>query len=489
MLSRHLVKCFSAVIFLAGSALQARETIAPDILLITCDDLGAYLGCYGDPYVKTPNMDRIAEEGVLFENAWVTQASCSPSRSSIMTGLYPHQNGQVGLAHRGFSMSGDFPSIPSLLNEAGYVTGVIGKVHVKPMSSLPFHYLAELGKQSRNMNAFAERVPEFLEKVGAKPFFLNASFIDPHRPFTSQINGLPANPVTPDGIKLLPFMRGLEVVPGLLEETAGYYNGIMRTDAGVGLVMEKLKAAGRTDNLLIIVIGDHGAPFGRGKVTCYNPGLRIPFIVKWPGVSKVGAKSTALVSTIDILPTCLDAAWTTYTGEHKLPGVSLRASVTDPSHDPREFLFGEFTAHLATDYYPRRTVRNKGFQLIHNLMAGVKNPVSGIEGEAERRAVADTDMGTSQARAAVERYVNPPKFELFDLENDPENFVNLADDPQYKDVQEQLVTELRCWREGTNDPLLRSGEMKRLGEEIKSRSDGSRKENTRRQGRSEPPRP
>jgi len=466
------ISFIAALIGAAVSVATARETTAPDILFISGDDLGNYLGCYGDPYAKTPRMDSIAKEGVQFENAWVTQASCSPSRSSMLTGMYPHNNGQIGLAHRGFSMSKEWPSIPSLLNDAGYYTGLIGKLHVKPESAFPFQFKWDApGQVNRSPKAIAEQTDKFLEQAGDKPIFLNASFHDPHRPFIRQVDGSPANPVSKEDVKLLPFMKGLEDVPGLEDEVAGYYNCIARMDDCVGAVLDRLEKAGRLENTLILLVGDHGAPFGRGKVTCLNPGLRIPFLVKWPGVSQSGNKSNALVSTIDILPTFLDAAGVKEPSD--LPGVSLRNAVSNASAKTRDYMFAEFTAHLPNDYYPRLSVRNERYQLIHNLMGGTPNPTKGIEGLAEREAVADTDVGTSEARKAIQTYVNPPEFELYDLEKDPDNFVNLAGKPELKETQERLLAELQKWRQQTDDPMLKKGEIKRLSDHITATLDMS----------------
>ncbi len=471
-MSLQLIKSglIAALLAAAVSTAAARETTAPDILLISGDDLGAYLGCYGDPFVRTPHMDKIAADGVRFDNAWVAQASCSPSRSAIMTGLYPHQNGQIGLAHRGFSMSGDFPSIPSLLNEAGYFTGLVGKHHIKPESSFPYKFRWDVnGVKNRDPDLIGEQVARFLTEAGNEPFFLHTGLHDPHRPLLEQVEGYPADPLTSGEVELLPFMKGLEDVPGLLDDVAGYYNCIMRMDDCVGSTIDALKKAGRFDNTMIIVIGDHGAPFGRAKVTSYNPGLRIPFIVKWPKVAKAGSASTALVSTVDILPTMLDAAGVKYDGT--LAGTSLRPVVENPDANVREFMFGEFTAHLPADYHPNRTVRSKKFQLIHYLQGAVPNPTPGIEGLDERNAIKNTDLGTSRARAAVERYMNPPEYELFDLEKDPENFVNLAGQPEYAEIEKTLKAELMKWRKETKDPLLEPGAVERLGSEIKSTLD------------------
>src|SRR5690606_36654735 len=142
------------------------------------------------------------------------------------------------------------------------------------------------------------------------------------------------------------------------------------------------ESSGKLDNTLVIIIGDHGAPFGRAKVTSYNQGLRIPYIVKWPGVGKAGSASTALVSTIDLLPTALDAAGINYDGE--LPGKSLRAVVENPDDNLREYMFGEFTAHLPADYYPIRTIRAKNFQLIHYLMSEQPTPPPRLDGLDQR---------------------------------------------------------------------------------------------------------
>lgn len=448
---------------IAGAS--ATQTTATNILLIVADDMGPYLGCYGDPIAKTPVMDKLAEQGVRFDNAWVPQASCSPSRSAIFTGLYPHQNGQVGLAHLGFSMSGNFPSIPSLLNDAGYYTGIVGKIHVKPMSSLPFSYVAENNKfDKRDVRTYADRVADFLQKAGDKPVFLDVSYTDPHRPFIDKHKGFPKKPLAKEEVKTMPFMKGLEKLPGVFEQTAGYYNAISRLDAGVGMVLEEFQKAGRLDNTLIIVIGDHGAPFGRAKVTCYNPGLHIPFIVKWPGVAKPGTVSKSLVSTIDFLPTFLDVAGVSI--PKNLPGHSIRPAVADVNHDIRKYMAGEFTAHLPADYFPRRTIRTERYQLIENLFAPEPFATPGVEGEMERNAVKNNVEMTSTVRVALNEYMAPPRFELFDLEKDPDNFHNLAGDPEYAKVEQELKTALDAWRVRTDDPLLKPGEYERLGEVI-----------------------
>jgi N-sulfoglucosamine sulfohydrolase len=216
--------------------------------------------------------------------------------------------------------------------------------------------------------------------------------------------------------------------------------------------------------------------------------MHIPFLVKWPDVSKAGSSSQALISTIDLLPTFLDVAGAKKPDE--LPGKSVRPVVADPSADLREYMFGEFTAHLPADYYPRRTVRNTRYQLIENLLSPAPNPTPGIEGLAERNAVKVDGMVTSPSKQAIEDYVKPPRYELFDLKNDPENFTNLAGKPEYKATQDKLQAALDAWRKRSNDPLLKPGEIERVGKDIKARLDtknsgikGGKKKGKQKKGR------
>ncbi len=464
MLSSIIHKLIFAAALSATAIAGAQETTAPDILLITLDDLGIQVGTYGHPYVRTPNIDKLADQGIQFENAWVTQPGCSPSRGSIMTGLYPHQNGLVGLAHLGYKMDKPYPTIPALLKQAGYHTGVVGKVHVAP--GPPFDYDVQPGKklQAKNPAAYAEHVKKFLKQTGDNPYFLNVSFVDPHRPFVRQVNGLPEKPLTASEIKPLPFLGDVNTT-AVREDVAGYYNNIMRADAGIGMVLDVLRKAGRLDNTLIILIGDHGAPFTRGKTSGYNSGYQIPFLVKWPGVSKAGTHSKALVSTIDILPTFLDAAGLPERPE--LPGLSLRKVVKNPEHPHRDYMFGEHTAHIPYDFFPRRTVRSQRYQLIHNLLSPRPNPEDGSYECAAWDAVMKHDQGSSQAKALFQRFAHPPEYELYDLQNDPHSFVNLADDPEHAETLEQLKQQIAQWQKRTGDRVHEPGVLQQQEEHSK----------------------
>jgi hypothetical protein len=195
----------------------------PNVVLITADDLGCELGCYGDQTVPTPHLDSLARDGALFERAFVTSASCSPSRSSIFPSLYPHQNGQIGLSHRGLSMHPDQVTLPALLKQAGYYTGVIGKAHVAPNDSLPFDFDTNPrvpGSKLNDIPLATRLINEFFDARPDVPFFLLVAFFDPHHPpegnnnYThDQIQGLPEHTVAPGDVKPFPFLKSAKVLP------------------------------------------------------------------------------------------------------------------------------------------------------------------------------------------------------------------------------------------------------------------------------------
>ncbi len=424
----------------------------PNILLIVSDDLGPHLGCYGDANAPTPHLDALAAGGCRFTQAYVTQASCSPSRSSMFTGLYPHQNGQIGLAHRGYSMCPGLPTLPALFKGAGYRTGVIGKVHVAPEDAFPFDLdRSKPAWGTQNVQKTADLASEFMQAEDEAPFFLMVNYFDPHRPYddTGQIRGIPESPLGPDDVRPFPFL-GLDT-SRVRQETAAYYNAVRRVDAGVGLLLERLEQAGGVGNTLVLFLGDHGPPFTRAKTTCYEAGLRVPFLLRWPGHGEPGTTSDTLVSTVDILPTLLAAAGIE---PPETAGQSLLPWLTAGPPAGREVLCAEHTAHGPANYFPRRSIRGQRYKLILNLLAGRPNPVKGVDGCAAWQASRNPALEGSEIRGVYDTYHAPPAVELYDLEEDPNEFHNLAGRPEVAEVQARLLSQLEAWRRETNDPLL-----------------------------------
>ena len=441
-----------------------------NILLITCDDLGLQVGCYGETRIRTPHMDRLAASGVRFETAYVTQASCSPSRSSIFTGLYPHGTGQYGLANPGYKLHPHLhaATIPAVLKTAGYRTGIIGKLHVEPEDVFPFDFDERRSHGlTRTVREAASRTRRFLSGVGGLPFFLMMNFADPHAlrdatdpnqwSFPVQVDSLPAKPLPP-GARTLWNWQGVDA-PAQRARVAGYLNAVDRVDTGVGMVLEELKQAGRLEDTVVILIGDNGPPFERGKTTCYEAGLRTPFLVRWPGVSRPSV-SQALVSTVDIAPTIFDAAGVQ--SPVAVHGRSLRPVLAGPAAGWRGYLAGEFHYHGARNFYPRRAIRDQRYKLIHNLLAGRAKPPTGIDGDGASRLARESRYDGTPVRAVFERFADPPEFEFYDLAQDPIEFVNLAGKPELRRQQERLAAAMLAWRKESQDPFLDTAFLERM---------------------------
>jgi len=454
-----------AVLLLIQSAAVAQEQRRPNVLFITADDLGLQLGCYGDTVIETPQLDALAASGVQFDVAYVAQASCSPSRSAMFTGLYPHANCQYGLTAGGFFALHPHlrdATIPNILKRAGYRTGIIGKLHVNPGASFQFDYHGGNYVVARDVKLVAKRASDFMTQSGDQPFFLMVNYTDPHavRPrdpetnkfgdwtFLDRVEGIPETLVQPSAKTVFPFQQIDS--PEQRKRVAGYYNEVKRLDIGVGLLLETLERHGHADNTLVIFIGDHGPPFTRGKATTYEGGLRIPFLVRWPGVSKP-MRSSAMVSTVDILPTILDA--TGAKNDVEMHGRSLRPVLENADAPWREFLVGEFHVH-GPPWFPQRAIRDGRYKLIHNLLADSARPSNEIDGDIGYSTSREDRYAGTHIRTAFDTYADPPEFEFYDLASDPWEFHNLAGKPEHADAEQRLKTALEAWRHETDDPTL-----------------------------------
>ena len=435
-----------------------------NVLLITADDLGLQLSAYGDSVIKTPNLDSFAASGVQFDVAYVAQASCSPSRSAMFTGLYVHSNGQFGLTNASdFSLHPHLhdATIPNILKRAGYRTGIIGKLHVDPVDK--FQWDSRPRVDGRDVKGIAESAEEFIGSGEDAPFFLMVNYTDPHASrerdpqtreivgdwtFMDQVNGIPPTLVEPSEKTVFPFQR--IDTPEQRRRVAGYYNEVRRVDIGVGLLLDALERKGHSGDTLVMFTGDHGPPFDRAKTTVYEGGVRVPFLVRWPGVSQP-ARSEAMVSTVDILPTILDATGAVSSVE--MQGMSLRPVLKDPDAAWREYLVAEHHLH-GPPWFPRRAIRDDRYKLIHNLMADTASPRPQIDGDLGYSISQEARYDGTPIRQAFDILAHPPEFELYDLDEDPWEFRNLAGDPEHAATLERLQAALDDWRRTTNDPLL-----------------------------------
>ena len=444
-----------ALRFPRRSGARGRSESKPNILVMVGEDHGLQLSCYGDKHISTPNLDALASGGVRFTNAYVTQAGCSPSRASLLTGLYPHNNGQIGLATHGLRMyKDDTPNLTTYLKSAGYRTGIIGKIHVNPESAFSFDFKAfpKSNFNNRSARGFARTAGEFF-RASDDPFLMWMSFPDAHRPFHDQQEGIPARTMGPDDVATLP-MVGVSTRQ-TLRTTASYYNCMQRLDVTVGMVLRELADSGKADNTVIIYLSDHGPDFPRAKKTIREGGSRVPFIMNWKGHLPGGRVESRLVSSLDILPTILDAA-RVRRRQGDLDGQSLMALFDDEPAAWREYLFTEFTLHWPETYYPGRAVRDSRFKLVHNLLPDRENPVYDIYLVEQRPETLTPEELKDKPKRVQEAYGifrHPPEFELYDLRKDPWEFHNLAGDPRYTEQFKRLKRRLARWQEETNDPL------------------------------------
>ncbi|MEM7375295.1 MAG: sulfatase [Bacteroidota bacterium] len=462
---RHFIQMLGALI---GTLFTCQiHAQPPNILFIVSEDNGPALGCYGAP-VSSPHLDRLAEEGVRFANAYVPQAGCSPSRAAFLTGLYPHQNGQIGLATWKYHMyeHSQPQNLVNHLKQAGYRTGIIGKLHINPTSAFAFD-VAEIPGSNfarKDQQRYIDHARDFFE-ASEQPFYLQVNFPDAHRPFTAQVDGMPDSLIQPGEVPPLPYI-GLDNAR-LREETANYYNCMMRLDHLVGQLLEGLRASGKYDNTFIVYIGDHGADIIRGKRTCYEGGLRIPMIISYQAggvLSKAVAKN--LVNTIDLYPTFLDLIGANI--PKQLPGKSLMPILQGTGEFERTYLFAQYHVHSNHNPYPQRAVRDKRYKLIHNLVFEEENPGYQFtinhfkfEGMEELIQSAEADIRTAYARMK-----HPPEFELYDLKKDPHEWNNLAEDRRYRKKLRRLQQALQDWQINTSDPLIDKAVAERLFQDI-----------------------
>ena len=345
------------------------------------------------------------------------------------------------------------------MTQAGYRTGLIGKTHINPAdaveSYVDFRYQKSANFSKRKVADYAVKAGEFFG-AGSEPFFMTVNYPDAHWPLQGQVDGLPKTQVDPKRVKVMPYVGGEN--PRMREVARNYYDCMLRLDACVGQLLKRLDDSGKADNTLVVFVGDHGAQMARGKVMVYEGGMRVPYIVRWPGVTKAKHRSKALVSTIDLLPTFMDAAKSKQpTG---LPGRSLRPVLTgDDEGQFREFLACERNCDAARHTFPQRTIRDARYKLIHSPVRDREDPAARyyrVHGASHwSGCLTDEELAeaSEQTRLGYARWLNPPKYQLYDLQQDPHEWSDLSSDPKHSSAKQRLIKALARWQSDTNDPL------------------------------------
>jgi N-sulfoglucosamine sulfohydrolase len=492
---KTLLLLLSAAIVAAGFGIRApisesgqegrveRQT-PRNIVFVVADDHGQDTGAYGNAVIQTPHLDALAAEGVRFRYAFATTASCSASRSVILTGLHNHRTGQFGHEHdyHHFVSFPNLRSLPVLLSEAGYRTAIVGKFHVAPEAVYQFQ-LTIPGDQ-RNAVQMAESARAFIAANPEQPFFLYYATSDPHRGggFAEELPHSPDRfgnrPQGYEGVVEVRYDPDEVIVPPWLPDTpatraelAQYYQSVSRLDQGVGRLVRILKEEGVNDNTLFVYASDHGAAFAGAKTTVYEPGLRSPLIVRHPSGTRRGIVNSAMVSWVDLTPTLLDFAdvapptYTPHIGrqdirsrlepEHGLHGRSFLDVLEDEDPEGWDVIYASHTFHEIQMYYPMRVIRDRRYKLIWNIAHPLPYPfASDLWASPTWQSAHSRGPDPAYGLRSVRSYIHRPAFELYDIERDPHESRNLAADPAYADVLREYQQRLKAFRQRTFDPWL-----------------------------------
>lgn len=448
MISTGKTGLAASLALVAGGTAQAAKPAGkqtakrPNIVLVIADDCRHFdLGCYGSPDAITPNIDRLAAEGVRFERFFQATAMSSPTRHCLLTGLYPVRSGAYPNHTR---LDKGIETLPKYLKEAGYRVALQGKRHIAPIEAFPFEYLSEESLRS----VHPEKIEPFLKEVSqtGEPFFLYVGSTEPHDPWTLGDQSLwdPDDLTLPDNLVDTPETR---------KQFRNYLAEINVLDGQVGAVDALLHKYGLDENTVFIFTSEQGYSFPFAKWTCYDEGLQTGFLIRWPGVVKPGTKSDALCEYVDVTPTLVDIAG------GKIPeGLDGRSFLPVIRGEAKRFkneVYAIQTSrgiHAGPEHYGIRSVRNDRFAYILNLTPEATFKCMSTHPNkkwwASWKEKGETD---AVARRQVERYQTRPGEELYDIVADPFQTRNLADDPKFAREKAALRAKLTQWMESQGD--------------------------------------
>ena len=439
-----------AAIFPATRATAAEPM---NVLYITVDDMNwDSIGAFGCKVSDiTPNIDRLATQGMRFEHGHVTIAICQPTRAVWMTGRYPHNSGALGFDR----IKRGVPTLVEALQKAGYYTGIMAKTgHVVPSRRAAFSESIaanQLGN-GRDPKKYHAQASSFLAnaKQAGKPFFLMANAQDPHRPFAGSAQeaarkktdqnsnndqyggGFPGASRTyqPDEITVPGFLPD---IPDVRQELSEYFTSVHRADEVVGAVLKALDESGQADRTLVMFVSDHGMPLPFAKTNVWYNSTRTPWIVRWPGVVKPGSfDKRHFISGIDFTPTVLDALG--LEPLEAMDGRSFLPVLKGQQQDGRDHVFTHINTIASKKAYPMRSVQDARFGYIYNAWSDGKTVFrnesqSGLTMRAMNRAAKDSP----QIAARVKHFVYRTQEEFYDYSTDPDALHNLINDPAYAD--------------------------------------------------------
>jgi N-sulfoglucosamine sulfohydrolase len=402
----------------------------PNILYVHSHDTGRYVQPFGHA-IPTPNIQRLAEQGVLFRKAFCAAPTCSPSRASLLTGQYAHSSGMLGLAHRGFSLYNHRQHILHTLRKVGYYSALIGEEHLsKDPTAMGYDRVSKL--EGYQADIVAPGAIDMLNNGLPQPFFLSVGFFETHREFLKPSSIKDANYSLPPA--------PLPDTPRTRLDMGAFKASAWDLDQGVGAVLEALEANGLADNTLVICTTDHGIAFPRMKGNLTDHGIGVMLIMRGPGGFTGGKVSDSLVSHIDLFPTICDLLQIDRPGW--LQGESMLPLMRGEAEQIHDAIFAEVTYHAA--YEPQRSVRTQRWKYIRRFDHHLGPVLPNCDDSPSKDVL--MQYGWKERSRALEQ--------LYDLIFDPNEACNAANDLSNAIVLEEMRDRLDQWMSRTDDPLL-----------------------------------
>lgn len=444
---------FSVFVFSCKGPNEDPPSTRPNIVFIIADDVNWNdLGAYGNDIVRTPNIDQLAKDGMLFTQAFLTTSSCSPSRTSIISGLYPHNTDAEQLS---WPLPDDKNTFVEQLHNSGYWTGLAGKHHLGESVNDAFDTIYEMQWKDaplgldRRLVGDGSGCDEWIKLLRSrdknKPFFTWLASFDAHRPFSE---GIIDDPHRPENVILPPYHPDTDSVR---KDYALYYDEISRMDDYVGKVIDELENQGVTDNTIILFITDNGRAFPRDKTTLYEGGIKTPWIIKWPSKIKPGTTNDHLVSSIDIAPTFMKFAGLEPLSEFE--GKDFTPLLNNDSSPIRDQIYAEDHFHDFEDY--TRAIRTTEYKYIKNFYPDLPNtPSADIIRDLTWKSMLSEKEKNLLNEAQMRCFIIPrPTEELYDIANDPNELNNLAQNEAHANILTDMRSRLKKMRNTTNDSL------------------------------------
>jgi len=402
----------------------------PNVVLITCHDLGQHLGCYGVDTVDTPALDGLAATGRPIRNAYATAPVCSPARGSLLTGRYPQSNGLMGLTHDpwGWSLDDDVRALPEVLSDAGYDTHLVGFQHVADPERLGFQATHATHVNPGDTTTAAEEV---FDAAGDAPFYAQIGFFEVHRPFDKGRSD-------DQGVFVPPYVSESDE---MCDDFARFQGSVELLDDRVAEILDGLEAAGMRDETVVVFAADHGIPHPGAKWTCRRPGLEISLLMDGPGPAFDGPTVEGVTSGVDLLPTVCDAAGVSV--PDGVEGTSHYDHLVDGTGTPREVAFAQYTEDMKRDNESRCAI-TRDWHLIRYFDQGrvVEYPV-----DVDPVAFAAHEW---RLPTAGER----PFAHLYDIQEDPSELTDPSSEADHHDRVADLSAQLLRWMVDVDDPLL-----------------------------------